>query len=202
MEQNSVQFSNCMADCINSLNQFLIERYSFSADDLSLLSKFILVSPKKNEIIINANATCLYAYFICQGCLRTYFIDEKGEEKTRYIAFENQFVSAFASFITQKPSTEYVQALENSQLLRIKQGDFYTLVESNSAFSKLYRHSLEQAQVFATWRMETMISMNARERYENLLKEMPHIVHRLSNKAIASFLGITQESLSRLKGQR
>jgi len=190
-----------MADSIGSLNQFLVEKYSFSTDDPHLLSKFVVVSAKKNEIIIDANVTCHHAYFIYQGSLRTYFIDEKGEEKTRYIAFENQFVSAFASFITQQPSTEYVQALMDSQLLRIKQSDFFDLVESNPAFSKLYRHSLEQALVFATWRMETMISMNAKERYENLLKEMPHIVHRLSNKVVASFLGITQESLSRLKRQ-
>ncbi len=98
-----------MTDCIDTLNQFLVDKYSFSADDSHLLSKFNPVSAKKNEIIIDADVTCRHAYFICQGCLRTYFIDEKGEEKTRYIVFENQFVNAFASFIMQQPSTEYVQ---------------------------------------------------------------------------------------------
>jgi CRP-like cAMP-binding protein len=191
-----------MTDCIQSLGKFLVEKYSFSTDDLHLLSKFVLVSANKNEILTNVDITCHYAYFICNGCLRTYFIDEKGEEKTRYIAFENKFVSAFASFITQKPSTEYVQALEKSQLLKIKHSDFYNLVDTNAAFSKLYRHSLEQAHVFGTWRMETMISMNAKERYENLLNIMPHVIHRLSNKVVASFLGITQESLSRLKSRK
>jgi CRP-like cAMP-binding protein len=131
--------------------------------------------------------------------VRTFFINEKGEEKTRYVAFENKFVSTFASFITQAPSAECVQALEDSELLRIRQVDFYELVDTNPVFAKLYRQSLEQSQVFATWRMETMISMTAKERYEDLLERMPQIILRLSNKHVASFLGITESSLSRLK---
>lgn len=184
---------------LDFLARFLVDQYSFSTEDTLLLSKFKRVNVKKNTVLLNAGEICQYAYFISKGCLRTYFIDGKGEEKTRYIAFETKFVSAFASFITQEPSAECVQALEDSVLLRIRQADFYQLVDTNIIFSKLYRQSLEQSQVFATWRIETMISMTAKERYENLLKRMPQVVLRLSNKHVASFLGITQESLSRLK---
>lgn len=181
------------------LTRFLADQYSFPAEAAGLLSKFKSVHVKKNSVLHAAGEVCQHAYFICKGCLRTYFIDGKGEEKTRYIAFENKFVSAFASFITQEPSAEFVQALEDAELLKIRQSDFYQLVDTNAIFAALYRQSLEQAQVFATWRMETMISMTATERYENLLERMPQFVSRLSNKHIASFLGITQESLSRLK---
>lgn len=191
-----------MFEYTDILQNFLIEKYRFSATDYGLLSKFELIFVEKYDILINAGSPCQYAYFICEGCLRNYFFDERGEEKTRYIAFDNKFVSAFASFINQKPSTEYVQALEKSTLLRIKRNDFYELVENNTTFAKLYRHSLEQAHVFATWRIETMINMNAKERYENLLHEMPEVILKLSNKVVASFLGITQESLSRLKRRK
>jgi CRP-like cAMP-binding protein len=191
-----------MPDSLESLKRFLVDEYSFPEDESALLSKFKRLSVKKNCGLHTSGDVCQYAYFICSGCLRTYFTDEKGEEKTRYIAFENKFVSAFASFITQQPSAEYVQALEDSELLRISQSDFYELVDTNAVFARLYRKSLEQSQVVATWRIETMISMTAKERYENLLERMPEVVLRLSNKYVASFLGITQESLSRLKTKK
>lgn len=185
------------------LNQFLVNHYSFSdRDSHHVFSKFQFVEIKKNTLLHRQHEVCQYAYFICQGGVRTFFTNRKGEENTRYIAFENNFVSAFSSFITQTPSLENVQTLENSKLLKIKQGDFFHLVNSNATFSKLYLHSLEQAQVISTWRLETMLSMTAKERYRDLLERMPQIISRLSNKQIASFLGITQESLSRLKAQK
>ena len=180
------------------LARFLEDQNPFPAE-IFRSSKFNHFTVRKNSLLLVSGEISQNAYFICSGCLRTYFTNEKGEEKTRYIAFENKFVSAFASFITQAPSAECVQALEDSELLRISQVDFYKLVDTDSVFAKLYRESLEQAQVFATWRIETMIRMTARERYEDLLERMPQVVSRLSNKHVASFLGITQESLSRLK---
>ncbi|MDB5144695.1 MAG: Crp/Fnr family transcriptional regulator [Mucilaginibacter sp.] len=184
---------------LEPLRRFLADKYSFPEEKVLLLSKFRRVTIKKNSLLLNAGEVCQYVYFICNGCIRTYFIDAKGAEKTRYLAFENNFVTALASFITQAPSAQYIQALEDSELLRISQTDFYKLVDTNPVFAKLYRESLEQSQVFSTWRIETMISMTAKERYENLLERMPQVVLRLSNKHVASFLGITQESLSRLK---
>ena len=187
------------ADNADFLTRFLADQYSFPTKKILLSSEFKRVSVRKNHLLLTPGEVCKYAYFICRGCLRTYFINKRGEEKTRYIAFENKFASAFASFITQAPSAECVQALEDSELLRIRQADFYKLVDSTPAFARLYRQSLEQSQVFATWRIETMISMTAKERYENLLERMPQVILRLSNKHVASFLGITQESLSRVK---
>ena len=184
------------------LTRFITDQYSSPTEETLLSLNFERVSARKNQLLLTSGKVCKYAYFICRGCLRTYFINELGEEKTRYIAFENKFVSAFASFITQAPSTESVQALEHSELLRIRQVDFFNLVDTNLMFARLYRQSLEQSQVFATWRIETMISMTAKERYENLLERMPQVILRLSNKHVASFLGITQESLSRLKRKK
>lgn len=188
-----------MQDKLDILTQFLADQYAFPVEDILLLSKFKNVKVRKNQVLLSAGEICRHAYFICNGCLRTYFIDARGGEKTRYLAFENHFVTAFASFITQERSAQYVQALEDSELLRISQVDFYKLVDTNPVFAKLYRASLEQSLVFSTWRIETMISMTAKERYENLLERMPQVVLRLPNKHVASFLGITQESLSRLK---
>jgi CRP-like cAMP-binding protein len=178
----------------------LLTEYSLSEQDsYDVFSRFHLVEADKNTLLHRQGEICRHGYFICQGGVRTYFINKKGDENIRYIAFENNFVSAFSSFITQTPSLENVETLESSKLLRIKQEDFKYLVNNNPTFEKLYLHSLEQAQVFSTWRLESMLSMTAGERYEDLLQRMPELILRLSNKQVASFLGITQESLSRLK---
>jgi CRP-like cAMP-binding protein len=182
------------------LHKLLTEQYSLSEQDsYDVFSRFHLVEADKNTSLHRQGEVCRHGYFICQGAVRTYFINKKGDENIRYIAFENDFVSAFSSFITQTPSLENVETLEVSKLLRIKQEDFKYLVNNNPTFEKLYLHSLEQAQVFSTWRLESMLSMTAGERYEDLLQRMPALILRLSNKQVASFLGITQESLSRLK---
>ncbi len=162
---------------------------SFPGEETLLNYGFERISVRKNSVLLNAGEVCRYAYFICKGCLRTYFVNEKNEDKTRAIAFENRFISASASFITKSPSSECIQALEHSELLRIRRDDLYHLINTNTFFNRLYLHSIEQSLVFATWRIETMINMTAGERYEELLERMPQILLRLSNKQAASFSG-------------
>jgi len=185
------------------LYQYLAAQYSLSDQDKHLIfDNFQFVEAKKGTLLHRQGDICRYAVFVCCGCVKTFFINSKGDEYTRYISFENGFVSAFSSFISETPSIENVQVLEDSKLLRINRNNFFRLTNSNTTFAKLYLHSLEQAQIFSTWRIETMISMTARERYEDILTKMPELVLLLSNKQVASFLGITQESLSRLKSNK
>jgi CRP-like cAMP-binding protein len=192
-----------MTDPIDTLSQFLLDNFDITDQQRILaLTKFKPIQVKKNRQLLQHGQICEYAYFIAEGCLRTYFLDQQGQEKTRYVAFENNFVSAFSSFITQTPSAECVQALEDSLLMKIRQTDFYQLVDAIPAFAQLYRQSLEQALVLATWRAEIMLSMTAKERFVQVRHRFPQLVLRLSNKHVASFLGITQESLSRLKATR
>lgn len=186
-----------------SLYQYLASQYSLPEQDKHLIfDNFQFVEAKKGTLLHRQDDICRYGFFICRGCAKTFFINNKGDENTRYISFENGFVSAFSSFISQTPSIENVQLLEDSKLLRISRNNFFRLTNDNTTFAKLYLHSLEQAQVFSTWRIETMISMTARERYEDIITKMPELVLRLSNKQVASFLGVTQESLSRLKSKK
>lgn len=194
-KKNSIGYERLL-----TLYQYLVDQYSLSKQDKHLIfDNFQFVEAKKGTLLHRQGDICRYGFYICRGCAKTFFINNKGDENTRYISFENGFVSAFSSFISQTPSIENVQLLEDSELLKINRSDFFRLTNSNSTFAKLYLHSLEQAQVFSTWRIETMISMTASERYEDILNRMPELVLRLSNKQVASFLGITQESLSRLK---
>lgn len=167
----------------------------------TILSFFKPLKPKKNELLVTNGQTSQRMFFVGQGCLRIFFINEDGQDATRYLAFENNFATALVSFITNKPSLEYIQALEQTELLYITQQDFYALLEEIPVWEKFYRHYLEMAYVNNTNRLMSFITMDAGERYRELLAINPKLVNRLSNKMVASYLNISQETLSRLKSK-
>lgn len=185
------------------LTEFIKDKIEISDNDLeTILSYFNPASVKKNELLVSQGELGQQLFFVKKGCFRIFFINEEGQESTRFLAFENHFASALVSFITENSSMEYVQALEDSEILYINRNDFFTLLETHPIWEKFYRHYLEFAYVTNTNRLMSFITMDAKTRYENLLKERPIIVKRLPNKVVASFLNISQETLSRLKSKK
>jgi CRP-like cAMP-binding protein len=167
-----------------------------------LVSAFQAKKVKKNEILISKGEICRYTYFVHKGAIRAYFIADDGQEATRYIALENQFITTIHSFISQTPTNEFIQATEDTELLSISYTDFKQVISVTTLARDLYIKQLEVAYVTNHWRLESFLKMGAKERYAFLLKTNPAIIQRISNKIVASYLGITQESLSRLKAQK
>lgn len=156
---------------------------------------------KRNTIILSQGEVCTNFYFLEKGCMRTYYITKEGQEKTRLVSFDNTPVTALTSFINQKPSVEYIDALEDSELLSISHDDFFILLNEIPSWALFYRKMLELAFTFQNNRIEDLVTLSAKDRYEKLLKEQPHYIQRLSNRVVATYLGISQETLSRLKSK-
>ena len=154
---------------------------------------------KKNEILVSAGEICKEFYFVRNGCIRIYFITKKGHEKTRYIMTEPSIGTALTSFISQKPSFEFMDAVEKTELLVISHTDFYCLVDEIPSWKNFYLKIMEMAYSFQNRKIESLVTLSAKERYEQLLKENPRVVQGVSNKIVASYLDIKQETLSRLK---
>ena len=181
---------------------YIKERIEVSPSELEIiLSYFKPYRAKKNEMLIEQGQVGQRTFFVGTGCLRIFFNNEQGQDTTRYIAFENNFATALVSFITGEPSQEFIQAVENSELLYISQQDFYHLLKIIPSWDKFYRIYLAKAYVNNTNRLMSFVTMNAKERYRLLLQENPAVVIRLPNKLVASYLNISQETLSRLKGK-
>ena len=167
----------------------------------SITKKLYIKRVSNNTIFKHAGSMVKELYFVNRGCLRTYYLDKNSNEHTRSIAFENSYCWAI-NFLNDLPIHEYVEAITDSELLVFTKANFDLLVESCPGFSKAYMISLEKiAQIYAT-RVETLISLTAKERYQNLLLNNPYIVSNISNKIVASYLGITEQSLSRVKAKR
>ncbi len=184
------------------LSAYIRQRIDIAEEHLQIVLPFYkILKLGKNEFVVNQGDISHRMFFVGKGCLRVFFINEEGHEATRYLAFENNFATGLVSFISEKPSLEFIQAIEETELLVVTKKDFYRLLEIIPAWEKFYRHYLEHAYTMNTNRLMSFITMSASERYHLLLAENPKVVQRLSNKIVASYLNISQETLSRLKSR-
>ena len=185
------------------LTRFFATNFRATSNEIEqLVSAFSERKVKKNENLISKGDICRFSYFVCKGAIRAYFVTDDGQEATRYIALENQFITTIHSFISQTATNEFIQATEETELLSISYTDFKKVISETTLARDLYIKQLEVAYTTNHWRLESFLKMGANERYAFLLKTNPVLIQRLSNKIIASYLGITQESLSRLKAKK
>lgn len=174
----------------------------FEEHELEKISDcFIPKSVKKNDILLHEGSVCKEFYFIHTGCVRTFFIDKNGHEKTRYVMLDNHIGTALTSFIAQKPSIEFLETLDDTELLAISYSNFFRLNEEMVSWKIFYQKILEMAYSFQNKKIEQLTTLTAKQRYDNVLKENPVLIQRLSNRVLASYLDIREETLSRLKSK-
>ncbi|WP_374950862.1 Crp/Fnr family transcriptional regulator [Mucilaginibacter sp.] len=165
-------------------------------------SKFRHKTTKRNEILLHAGDVCPYIYFVNSGCLRVFMLDVNGKESTRFLVTENRFGTAFPSFTLQEPSLAAIQSVLPSDVLYINHHDFNNLFEIIPGYEHGYRLSLQMDYIASIKRIESLITMDAKQRYQQLLKTHPTLIQTLPSKIIADYLGISQETLSRLKSKK
>lgn len=165
-------------------------------------SKFKFKTFQRNEILLKAGDICSYIYFVKSGCLRVFMLDAEGKESTRFLVFENKFGTAFPSFTLQEPSLAFIQSLETSEVLYISHRDFQQLLDDFPGWEKVYRINLEKDYIDSIKRIESLITVNAKDRYKQLLCSNQMLIKRLPSKIVADYLGISQETLSRLKSKK
>lgn len=185
---------------INHLKRFLQTFAEFEEQELCYIAGFFKpLSVKKNDILLHEGNVSKTFYYVYSGGIRTFFIDKNGHEKTRYVVLDNQAVTTLSSFISQQPSVEFMEALEDTSLLVISHHDFFKLAAEINNWKIYYQKILEKAYLFQNSKIESLVTLTAKQRYERLLKEHPMFVQRLSNKVLASYLDMREETLSRMK---
>lgn len=154
----------------------------------------------KNEYLLTEWKLCRHLYFLQQGALRGCYT-LRGKEITHWFAFENDFVTSFHSFITGQPAVENIQSLEGSVLWSISKEKLNTLLDNFPEIERLVRIIYENYYIRLEERFINSQFKSAGERYEDLLQHSPHIIERVPLGYIASYLGISQETLSRIRGR-
>ena len=186
----------------DELAAYLKKNIDFGEEDLKIImSYFKILKKNKNEILLAHGKVSEFSYFVKKGCLRIYFINDEEKDSTRYIAFENQFATALVSFITKEPAEEIIQVIENSELFCISHDDFRHLLTIIPKWKDFYTIYLEKAYVNNSKRLMSFTTLDAAERYDQLFKINPNIVKRLPNKIVASYINVSNETLSRIKSK-
>lgn len=185
------------------LKQYLSTKITLSQAHENLIdSCFIKKTTTRNEILVQKGAVARHLYFVIKGCLRIYLINEEGIESTRFLIFEGQMGTSFPSFVLREPSAAAIQSPEPSELLLLRYEDREMLIKTIPGWESLERIELEKAYINAIRRIEGLITASSRERYLSLMKDHPEMIKRLPSRMIADYLGITPETLSRLKAKR
>ena len=163
--------------------------------------QFVIQKVKRNEYLLREGEICNFNLFVCKGTLRMYHVNLEGQELTRYFAFENKFGTSLTSLIEGKPAFENIQAVEKSVVLKVSKTHFLNLVETVPQVNLIYRNMLEQAYITSQKRIYDFQGKSALERLKWLMQHQPGILNRIPSRLIASYLGITSYTLSRIKAE-
>jgi CRP-like cAMP-binding protein len=156
---------------------------------------------RKRQFLLQEGEVCKYVAFVNKGALRRYTVSEKGEEHILQFAFEGWSIADLYSFITGEPSTSYIDALEDCEVLLMSKQNQEELMNVIPKMQRYFFLNIQNAYVALQRRMTAAISLTADEKYLDLVKTYPHIVQRVPQHMIASYLGISPETLSRLRKQ-
>lgn len=180
----------------------LVIRNSISTSENELdfiLSLFKPLTLKKGDYFLKAGQRCNKVAFVESGMLRICYPNEKGEETTCYFSLPGDFITSFASFTNNTPSTENIEAIMATECLVIIKQDLENLYRKVPASQELGRKAAENVAIFMEKRLGLFLNNSADERYQYLLTHNPLFIQTIPLQYLASFLGITPQHLSRLR---
>jgi CRP-like cAMP-binding protein len=154
---------------------------------------------KRHQFLGEAGEVSRYQNFVTKGCLRSYYIDENGFEHNVQFAIEDWWIGDMASFLTKKPASLFIEALEESEVLQLDLPTMDELYIKIPKLERFFRILLQNAFIAFEQRIISVISKTAEERYVEFSNKYPQLEQRLPQTHIASYLGITPEFLSKLK---
>lgn len=199
-----VEASKCLAPPIFFCTIFMIRIDSVPFDSQTmdlLLSVAIDQEHSKGAVLLKQGSFCQYLYLIDQGMLRLFFYDANGNEITHWFAAEGMLMTAPGSYFNQEPSFFCIQALEQTKLKAISFEDLEAIFGQSIKLEKLGRMYSTKIMLFLEHRLIDWQIKSAEARYLELLEAYPSIFQRAKLGHIASYLGITQQSLSRIRAK-
>ena len=182
------------------LKKHITSKVPLTDEEFDICSKyFIQKNLKKHQFLLNEGDVCRYIGFVNSGCLREYKIDNKGVEHILQFAIEDWWVSDLHSFLSGLPATYNIDALQYSEILLLERSAREELLDNCPKLERFFRMLIESNHVATNQRISDSLSATAEERYLKFIKTYPKLLEQLPQNQIASYLGITPQSLSRIR---
>jgi CRP-like cAMP-binding protein len=154
----------------------------------------------KNQFVVESGNRCHDLFFIEKGLLRGYYLHD-GKEVTNWFGQEGEFATCFYAFVAEKPSFESIQVIEDCELIQLSFTNLQSLYTKFPETERLGRIITENYYIKLEERLLSLQFKTAKERYQHFVKSKPSLLQRTSLGQIASYLGITQETLSRIRAE-
>ena len=164
-----------------------------------------LVKPKqlvKKSFILKEGQLCKYISFVNSGTLRAYYLDKEGKESTIMFAVADWWITDMYCYINRLPAMLNIEAVENSSIFQLQKDHLDTLLLKVPKFERFFRILMQNAYIREQLRVIQNLSLSAEQRYDNFLSKYPQVAKKVTQKQIASYLGITPEFLSTIRGNK
>lgn len=162
-------------------------------------SKLEKIHLKKGVTLLKVDDKVINQYYVYDGCLRTYFIDKSGKEHTLQFAINDWWISDYTAFFTTSKAIMYIETIQDATLYKISKNSMENLFLEIPQLETFFRKKMERAFASFQKRILASLAQSAKERYLSFIKTYPNIEKSVKNYHIASYLGITTESLSRIR---
>ena len=181
----------------------LREKITLTQEEEELFKTYL--TPKKlrrKQYLLQEGDVCKYTAFVEKGILRLYTIGEKGNEQIVQFALEGWFIADMFSFISGEPATQNIDALEDAELILISKSAEEEILNKIPQYEHFIRLQIQGAYLALQKRLSAMFNLTTEEKYTRLLNSYPDIVQRVPQHMIASYLGLTPETLSRARNPK
>lgn len=189
-----------MNESFSKLKSYLKNKIEISEEEFEYWkSFFVLKEIKKHKFLLTEEDQCRFIYFVTEGCLRSFTIDKNGNEHIIQFAPENWWVSDLNSFSNELPSHINIDAIIDSKVLKIEKTYYTKLSNESQKWNILFMNLLQNSRGASEKRILSYLNSSAEERYLNFMKNYSSTASQIPQHMIASYLGITPESLSRIR---
>jgi CRP-like cAMP-binding protein len=176
------------------------KKVKLSAKEIETLKPYFIPKKiRKRQYLLNAGDVCLYINFVEAGLLRSFTVDDEGNEHVVQFACEGSWISDVGSFASGTGALYNIEALEDSELLQLTKQAMDELLNNLPAMERFFRLLMQNNIVALQRRVIAYMSMSAEQKYLKLMDVTPDIINRASQQHVASYLGITPETLSRIR---
>ncbi|WP_116788762.1 Crp/Fnr family transcriptional regulator [Flavobacterium psychrotrophum] len=180
--------------------KYLDDKTTLTETESARICSFAIIKKlRKKQYLLQEGDIWKYDAFITKGCLRTYTVDEKGSEHVNSFSIENWWTGDRESLLSQQPSRYNIDAIEDSELILFTHDNFELLCNEIPAFNTMINTILQRSFIAAQNRIQAALSFTAEEKYLNFINKYPGFAIRIPQTMIASYLGMTPETLSRIR---
>ncbi|WP_020531230.1 Crp/Fnr family transcriptional regulator [Flexithrix dorotheae] len=180
--------------------KYLQDKISLSKEEIEMIHDVAIEKKlRRKQYLLQQGDIWKYNVFVSSGLLKTFSIDNEGKEHIMNLSPENYWTGDRASLMTGKPTQFNIDAIENSEIILIEKTNFENLCKKIPQLNDLVNAILQKSFIVSQDRIHSQISLSAEEKYQDFLKKFPTITNRIPQHMIASYIGITPETLTRIR---